>query len=257
MEIIIIAIVSLFASLLTFFSGFGLGTILSPVLAIFFPVEIAIALTGIVHLLNNFFKIGLTGKNINWQVGVRFGLMSVAGAFVGAKLLLVVSNYAPLSTYHIGERSFSISLIKIVIAVLMITFALFESIPRLKNIQFSQSKLYVGGLISGFFGGLSGNQGALRSAFLIRAGLTKESFIATGILIACFVDVTRLSVYFNRLSSVNISDNVITLAVSVLSAFIGAYFGNKLLKKVTLEFVQSVVTVMIILIALCLGTGLI
>ena len=53
MEIVIISIVALFASLLTFFSGFGLGTILMPVFAIFFPVEIAIALTGIVHLLNN------------------------------------------------------------------------------------------------------------------------------------------------------------------------------------------------------------
>jgi acyl-CoA reductase-like NAD-dependent aldehyde dehydrogenase len=41
--------------------------------------------------------------------------------------------------------------------------------------------LPVGGLLSGFFGGLSGHQGALRSVFLLRAGLTKESFIATGV----------------------------------------------------------------------------
>ena len=257
MEIVVIAIVSLFASLLTFFSGFGLGTILSPVLAIFFPIETAIALTGIVHLLNNFFKIGLTFRNINWQIGVRFGLMSVAGAFMGAKLLLLFSGYAPLYTYHIGEKLFSITLIKMAIAVLMILFALFESIPRFKNIQFNGDKLYIGGLISGFFGGLSGNQGALRSAFLIRVSLTKEAFIATGILIACFVDVTRLLVYFKRMSTVNIFDNAIILIVSVLSAFVGAYFGNLLLKKLTIEFVQTVVTVMIVLIALCLGTGLI
>lgn len=40
--------------------------------------------------------------------------------------------------------------------------------------------LPLGGLLSGFFGGLSGNQGALRSAFLLKAGLSKEAFIATG-----------------------------------------------------------------------------
>ena len=60
MELFVIAAVALIASLLTFFSGFGLGTILTPVLVIFFPVEIAIALTGIVHLLNNFFKIAIS-----------------------------------------------------------------------------------------------------------------------------------------------------------------------------------------------------
>ncbi|MEZ4804275.1 MAG: hypothetical protein R2852_01970 [Bacteroidia bacterium] len=53
----------------------------------------------------------------------------------------------------------------------------------------------IGGLISGFFGGLSGNQGALRSMFLLKSGLNKEAYIATGILIAFAVDITRLSVF--------------------------------------------------------------
>ena len=256
MEIIIIAIVSFLGSLLTFFSGFGLGTILSPVLAIFFPVEVAIALTGVVHLLNNFFKIFLTGKNINWSIGLKFGLTSVLGAFVGAKLLMLFSDNAPLYSYQLGSKFFQVTFLKLVIALLMIFFALMESLPRLKNFQFSSDKLYAGGLISGFFGGLSGNQGALRSAFLIRAGLSKEAFIATGILIACFVDVTRLTIYFQRISTVNISDNIQTVTVSIMSAFMGAYLGNKALNKVTLELVQKVVMVMIIAIAFLLAAGL-
>ena len=62
MDIIIISLTALLTSLMTFFTGFGLGTILTPVFAIFFPIDIAIALTGIVHLLNNIFKLGLVGK---------------------------------------------------------------------------------------------------------------------------------------------------------------------------------------------------
>ncbi|WNH09349.1 TSUP family transporter [Thalassobellus suaedae] len=214
-------------------------------------------MTGIVHLLNNFFKIGLIGKQINWQVGIKFGSTAIIGAFIGAKLLLMFSSNSPLYTYTINDKLFSITIIKLIISALMIVFALFEVVPTLKNIQFSENKLYAGGLISGFFGGLSGNQGALRSMFLIRSGLTKESFIATGILIACFVDLTRLSVYFSRLSSVNIEDNLTVLITAVSSAFIGAYIGRKLLKKVTLNFVQWTVTIMIILLAIGLGTGLI
>lgn len=62
MDIFIISMAAFFTAILTFFSGFGLGTILTPVFAIFFPIEVAIALTGVVHLSNNLFKIALVGK---------------------------------------------------------------------------------------------------------------------------------------------------------------------------------------------------
>ena len=256
MEIFVIALVALIASLLTFFTGFGLGTILTPVLVIFFPVEIAIALTGIVHLLNNLFKITLVGRQINWNVGIKFGAPAVIGAFIGAGLLLILSSDTAIYRYSIHDKTFSITAIKLIIAVLMIVFALFESVPAFRKIQFNENNLYAGGLISGFFGGLSGNQGALRSMFLLRCGLTKESFIATGILIACVVDLTRLSVYFTRLSSLHIQDNLTVLISAIASAFAGAYIGSRLLKKITLDFVQWTVTVMIILLAIGLGTGL-
>ncbi|MEP7264026.1 MAG: sulfite exporter TauE/SafE family protein [Bacteroidota bacterium] len=256
MELIIISVVALLASLMTFFSGFGLGTILTPVFILFFPVDVAIALTGIVHLLNNFFKISLVGKQINWPVGLRFGCTAIVGAFIGARLLLMVADSVPLYSYSINDKLFFITPVKLIVAVLMIVFSLFEVIPALAKIQVDRNKLYIGGLISGFFGGLSGNQGALRSMFLIRSGLTKESFIATGILIACFVDLTRLTVYFNRMSDIDIRSNLTVLIIAILSAFAGAFIGSKLLKKVTLSFVQIAVTVMIVLLAVALGTGL-
>jgi len=103
---------------------------------------------------------------------------------------------------------------------------------------------------------LSGNQGALRSAFLIRYKLPKEVFIATGVLIACFIDVTRLSVYYRNSANLRIEENLPLLVSAVLSAFVGAYFGSKLLKKVTLNFVQKIASVMIISIAVLLGMGI-
>jgi len=87
-------------------------------------------------------------------------------------------------------------------------------------------------------------------------GLTKEGFIATGIMIACIVDITRLSVYFSRLSVINLSENILVLISAVLSAFWGVYIGSKLLKKITLKFVQYTVAVMILTLAIGLGVGL-
>jgi uncharacterized membrane protein YfcA len=255
MEFAVIAFVAAFASLLTFFSGFGLGTILTPAFMLFFPLKVAIALTGIVHLLNNLFKMGLVGLKANWQVVLRFGSPAILGAIAGASLLLRFSENEPLFSYKLFDHQFEVFTIKLIVAALMAFFALFEIIPALKKLEFDKNKLIIGGAISGFFGGLSGHQGALRSAFLIRYGLEKEVFIATGIVIASIIDVTRLGLYFTRMQSVNIQENLPILITAILSAFLGAYFGRKLLKKVTLGFVQWTVAVMILVLSALLGLG--
>jgi len=257
MDFILISLTALIASLLTFFSGFGLGTILLPVFALFFPLDVAIALTGIVHLFNNLFKLILVGKYAVLKVVLKFGLPAIAAAFAGAELLMILTEVKPIASYNIGDSLFFITPVKLTIAILMIIFSVIELIPKFKQLQFKENKLFFGGILSGFFGGLSGHQGALRSAFLIKLGLSKESFIATGVVIACLIDFTRLSVYFSNFIGSGITDNLYLLVSATLSAFTGAYFGNKLLKKVTLNFIQTFVAVMIMLIALGLGTGLI
>jgi uncharacterized membrane protein YfcA len=257
MEFLIIALVACGASLLTFFSGFGLGTILTPVFIFFFPLDVAIALTGIVHFLNNLFKIGLIFKEINWRIVAKFGITSMIGAFVGAYVLTYTADLPSYYSYIIGEREFEVTLIKVIIGFLMIGFALFDIIPRLKAIQFDEKHLYSGGIVSGFFGGLSGHQGALRSAFLIKCNLHKEAFIATGVVIASAVDITRLSVYFSRIDSINFTDNIPILATAVFAAFVGAIAGKKLLKKITMDSLQLIVGILIILMGIGMIVGLI
>jgi len=132
-----------------------------------------------------------------------------------------------------------------------------DLVPYFQKLQFAKDKLPIGGALSGFFGGLSGNQGALRSAFLIKAGLTKETFIGTAVVVSTFVDFTRLSVYASRFTKSGLTDNLILVVCATLSAIAGAYIGNKLLKKVTLKFLQVTVAIMLIIISLALGSGLI
>jgi len=244
------------ASLLTFFSGFGLGTLLTPVFALFFPIEISIALTGIVHFLNNIFKLGLTYRHVDWAVATRFGIPAFAASFAGALLLSSLSYLEPITRWG-PDDVFVITPVKVIIGLLLLFFALMEVLPILKRIQFGRKHLVAGGIASGFFGGLSGHQGALRSAFLVRAELTKEAFIATGIVIACLVDVSRLGVYITRFKESAIGDNLILVAMATLSAFAGAYAGSKLLHKVTMRWIQYLVTVLLLSISVLLGLGII
>ena len=137
-------------------------------------------------------------------------------------------------------------------------FSLFELAPQLKNLEFNKKYLPFGGLLSGFFGGLSGHQGALRSAFLIRSGLSKERFIATGVAIACLIDVSRLSVYVQNISQISSEKIDIQLLVfATLSAFLGAYWGNKILKKITISSVQMVVAVALMIFSVFLALGMV
>ena len=257
MDILILCVAALVTSLLTFFSGFGLGTILMPVFALFFPVELAIALTGVVHFLNNVFKLFLVGPSADRETVVQFGIPAFLAALAGAWLLVRMTDMQPLYEYSLRGRVHSITPLKILIAVLLIFFAIVEVVPFLKNVHFGKNRLIFGGILSGFFGGLSGHQGALRSAFLIKSNLTKEAFVATGIVIACMVDVSRLGVYIVRFSKAGLHNNLTLVIAATLSAFAGAYVGSKLLKKVTLKTIQRIVTVMLIILSIALGLGIV
>jgi uncharacterized membrane protein YfcA len=257
MAFFIIILASFTVSLLTFFSGFGLGTLLMPVMAVFFPVDIAIALTGVVHFSNNLFKIFLVGKKADKNVLIRFGIPAIVAAFLGAWLLIRLNELPPLYEYSVGSRLFLITPVKAVIAVILIIFAMLEIIPAFRKLEFNRNKLPWGGLLSGFFGGLSGMQGAIRSAFLVRTGLSKEAYIATAVILSCFIDITRLSVYATRFNNANLLDNLPLVISATIAAIAGAFIGNKLLKKITLGFIQKLVAVMLVILSLALGLGLI
>jgi uncharacterized protein len=257
MEYAIICLVTFLGSGLTLFSGFGLGTILLPAFGLFFPIELAIALTAIVHFLNNIFKLFLLGGHANKKIVLSFGIPSIIAAFAGAYLLTLISKSEPLWEYVLNTRTFYVTPLKLTIACLLIIFSLFEIVPALARLQFDTRYLFAGGLLSGFFGGLSGHQGALRSAFLIRANLSKEAFIATGVVIACMIDVSRLTVYSGQILKAEGHLNYPLIILATLSAFTGAFVGNRLVKKITIKTLQIFVAFMLIVFALCLGAGLI
>ncbi|MCB9198792.1 MAG: sulfite exporter TauE/SafE family protein [Flavobacteriales bacterium] len=254
--LIIICLVSFLVAILTFFSGFGLGTILTPVFMVIFPPDLAIALTGVVHFFNNLFKLALVGKKADTSVLIRFGIPAVIAAFIGAYLMLQITELAPLFSYQLNDKTINVSPIKFLVSILLVIFASMELIPYFKKLEFSKNKLPIGGAFSGFFGGLSGNQGALRTAFLIKAGLSKETFIATAVVVSTFVDFTRLGMYASRFEAVNLTDNLPLILSATLSAIAGSFLGNKLLKKVTLGFIQTFVAVMLMVLALGIGSGL-
>ncbi len=158
------------------------------------------------------------------------------------------------------EALFRITPVKLVIGLLMIGFALFELLPRFRSMQFERRYLPLGGVLSGFFGGLSGHQGALRSAFLAKSGLTTERFVGSNAVIGFLVDLTRISVYVALFTAAggHVSDfNAWSLVMTgAVSAFCGVLLGKRYLHKVTMTSVQTLVGLLLFGVGLALVFGI-
>ncbi len=256
MSFLVIAVAAFAAALLTFYSGFGLGTLLMPVIALFFPIEIAIAVTAVVHLVNNLLKAVLVGRQASFPVFLRFGIPAILAALIGALLLVSLVNVPPVTQYTLADEVVSISPVKLVIGILILGFVVIELLPSLAGVRISSKWLPLGGVISGFFGGLSGHQGAFRSMFLLGTGLDKHVFIATGVVIAVAVDLTRLIIYGS--TSLGAANDIDWLLVGVAgaSALAGTILAKRLLEKITIQSVRNLVAALLIVVGIGLISGL-
>ena len=256
MTLLIITVTAFLASLLTLFSGFGLGTLLMPVVAIFFPVTVAVALTALVHLLNNLFKLAALWRDINWPVSLKFGIPALLATIPGALLLTSLEDLPQIASYQALGMEAVITPVKLAVGLLLILFAFAEWFSFAKKVNISAKHLPWGGILSGFFGGLSGHQGAFRSAFLLHAGLDARQFIATNAVIASLVDITRLAVYGLNLTLLMEQVDTALIAAATVAAFAGVLAGRVGVKKVTIGMIQKLVAVMLLSLGFLLAIGI-
>jgi hypothetical protein len=254
MELVAIAVAALLASCLTLFSGFGLSTLLLPVFLTVVPPEAAVAQTAVVHLAGNLLKAGLFARYADRPTLLAFGLPALAAAFAGGLTLAGLAHLEPVLEYQALGRAMAVTPLKLVLAGLMLGFAVLEVVGD--GLRLPRQALPLAGALSGFFGGLSGHQGAFRSPALLAAGLDKQAFIGTGVAIACLVDVARLSIYAWDLPGA-LSGHLGPLGVALVAALSGVWLGKRLMGKVTLAAIRLLVAGLLAAMALLLGSGVI
>jgi len=255
MEILIVVLVAMAGAFLSFFSGFGLGTLLLPAFLLLFPPPVAIAATAVVHMLNNVFKLFLVGKYASRSVILAFGITSVLGAVIGAWGMTSLAGSSTSFQYVLAGKELEVSLMQLIIGLLIIAFTLLEAWPAFERTVIPKKWFPVGGLVSGFFGGLSGHQGALRSAFLMKTGMSKEAFMGNRVVLACLVDISRITVYGAEVGEGWKAINPWLVTLATLAAFMGAWLGNTYMKKVEMKSIARIVTVSLLAfgVALCMG----
>lgn len=223
-QYIVLILVTLVTSVITLFTGFGVGTIMMPIMALFFDVKVAIFLTAIVHFFNNMSRLALYRSEINWRIIQRFGIISLTGAFIGSYAQIYIdSNW-----------------LKVGVGLFLTTYALLSLIPNNITLKLPNGVDFIGGFLSGLIGGLIGNQGVIRSLYLLNYGLEKKELIVSSALIAVIIDSTRIPVYaYTNLHY--LQDNIVLLSMIVLSAILGTVIGSRILPKVSYDLFKNII----------------
>src|SRR4030042_5033544 len=91
-KIILLTLLTLLASNIGTFAGFGISTIMIPVLLLFFKLPETLLFVGILHLFDDIWKIVLFKKGIRWKLILSFGMPGIIASYIGASLILNISQ---------------------------------------------------------------------------------------------------------------------------------------------------------------------
>ncbi|AKB54039.1 hypothetical protein A9239_12245 [Methanosarcina sp. A14] len=232
-EIIYIALLTLLASLIGTMAGFGISTIMVPILLIILPLPQTLLLVGIVHWFNDIWKILLFRKGIRWKLLLTFGLPGIFASFLGSSLSLKISR-------EILSRA---------LGMFLIAYVIFIIFNRTFKLSQKLSVAISGGTLTGFFAGIFGIGGEINAVALSAFNLKKAVYVATAGAIAFMIDSTRIATYIQggtRLAPVLVSGFLIFIPVSL----IGAMIGKIGIEKIPQEKFRNFVAVFIFLFGL-------
>jgi len=231
----LITVAATLAGAIASVAGFGIGSILTPLLAIRVGTKLAVAAVSIPHLIATALRFARIGEHVDKRVFLSFGITSAAGGLLGALLHARFSN--TVLSYVLGA---------------LLVFAGIMGITGLsRRMRFEGAVAWIAGTLSGAFGGLVGNQGGIRSAAMLGMQVSKESFVATATAIALVVDVARMPVYA-VVQGKQVLDIWPILLLAIIGVAIGTFVGERMLRRIPEPLFRRIVSVIV----LALGVAL-
>lgn len=227
---VIATVAAVIAGAIAAISGFGIGSVLTPVLSSQFDVRLAIALVSLPHLAGTFVRFLLVRAHIDRDVLLGFGAASAIGGLVGAALQAVVQSAA----------------LAVVFGLLLVFAGLGSLTGFAQRMRFSgRRSALVGGALSGLLGGLVGNQGGIRAAALLGFDVERQAFIATATAVALIVDGARIPVYLVT-QGAGIAAQWPLILLLATGAIVGTLLGERTLRRMSEAVFRRVVGVLLL-----------
>ncbi len=232
-EIVYIALLTMLASLIGTLAGFGISTIMVPVLLIFLPLPQTLLFVGIIHWFNDIWKMLLFRKGIRWRLFLAFGIPGIIASFIGSSLSLKIP-------WEILSRA---------LGVFLIAYVLFIIFNKTFKLSQRLSVAVSGGILTGFFAGIFGIGGEINAVALSAFNLEKAVYLATAGAISFVIDSTRIATYIK--GGTQLEPAILSgLWIFILASLFGAMVGKRWVEKIPQEKFRNVVAVFIFLFGL-------
>ena len=211
-------------------TGFGIGSLLTPIFALQVDTRLAVAAVSIPHVIGTALRFWLLNGGVDRRVLWSFGLTSAAGGLAGAAL-----------QGWLGSRW-----LDVVFGSLLLFVAASQATGLAERMRFRGAIAWLAGALSGLLGGLVGNQGGIRSAALLGFDLPKHTFIATATAIGLLVDGARMPVYLATQGPAIISMWP-WVALASAGVCVGTVLGSRTLARIPEAWFKRVLTVVLAL----------
>ena len=226
MENLYILILTLIASSVGTITGFGTSTILVPALSLQYPLVETLLFVGIVHWFGDIWKMLFFKRGANWKLILLFGITGIVLSFIGAKLAGI----------------FPEELLKKLLGGFLIAYVTFILANPKWKLPKTNANALVGGGLSGFFSGIFGVGGAIRSTFLSAYNLDKSVFLFTSGAIGLLIDSSRLAGYFS--GGIRLTDySMPTLIAAIIISLLGAYIAKLVVNKIPQDKFRLVIAI--------------
>jgi uncharacterized membrane protein YfcA len=224
-----VSIAAVLAGVVSSVAGFGIGSILTPVLGFQLGTKLAVAAVSIPHVIGTAIRFWMLRGHVDRRLFLWFGLTSAAGGLTGALL------HADASSRALG----------IVLGCLLLFVGVSELTGLMQRVRLGRRAALIAGAVSGAFGGLVGNQGGIRSAALLAFEGDKQTFVATATAVALVVDGARMPVY---LATEWAGLQAIWPAIAVATAGVvaGTLAGRRVLANVPEAAFRRVVAILLL-----------
>lgn len=226
--LVLMVVVAALAGGIAAVSGFGIGSLLTPLLALRVGTKLAVAAVSVPHVMATGFRFWLMRKHIDRRLLWSFGLMSVAGGLLGAILQIYVNS--PVLTAIFG--------------VLLILTGVMGLTGLSERVRFKGWVGWVAGMVSGILGGLVGNQGGIRSAAMLRYDVPRQAFVATATAVGLIVDGARMPVYLMTQGD-KIAGLWPVLVAATVGALTGTVCGERILKRIPEPIYRRLISMMV------------
>lgn len=228
-HLFLVAAAAVLAGAVASVSGFGIGSLLTPLIGIRLGTKLAVAVVSIPHFVATGLRLWLLRRHIDRRLLLSFGLMSAAGGLAGALLHTYADSPA----------------LTVVFGLLLIFTGLMGLTGASARLRFHGWKAWAAGAVSGMLGGMVGNQGGIRSAAMLGFDVPRQSFVATATAVGVIVDLARMPVYLaNHWDAVLAEWPVVVTATA--GAVVGTLLGAKLLRRIPEALYRRLVSLLLV-----------